>query len=151
MATAFWIAFTLVAIVWTLVLRLTVRFTAKNADNGWDNAIAYGVATLLLSVPIRWLFSQHDWWWWTLAPVVLWIGQTWSLKTIYELRTLHAWLIGVVHGVVTSITVSVLTCFAGVIAAYIMYGRIVADPMILVRLVLRLIGIEWPFELPLNG
>ncbi|MCK6544990.1 hypothetical protein L6R52_03925 [Myxococcota bacterium] len=144
LTTAAWIAFAIVAILSTLLLRLSVRVVAKGADNGWDNALAYGVVTLLLAFPVGWLIGA-GWIGALFAPLVVWIVQTVALRLIYEVPPLRAWALGVVHALLTTITVTSLTITAGLVAAYILYGKIISDPMFLIRLILRLIGIELPF------
>lgn len=147
MTWALWTTAAIVAITWTLCLRLSVRLVAKGADNGWDNAIGYGVASLLLWVPLKWMFDGHHWALMTLFPGLLWLGQTVALRWIYELKTLRAWLLGLVHALIASLVIGTMTMTAGAIAAYLLYGRIVSDPLWLIGIILRLIGIELPFEL----
>lgn len=144
MSWALFAAAALVALIWTLTLRLSVRMVAKTADNGWDNALGYGVVTLLMGIPLRWLFGTHSWLLIALSPLLIWAAQVVALKWIYELRPLHAWLLGVLHGLISTFCIGTVTVAAGAVAAYVLYGRIVADPMILVRLILRLIGVELP-------
>ncbi|MCA9555883.1 MAG: hypothetical protein KC933_37995 [Myxococcales bacterium] len=144
MSWALFAAAAVVALIWTLTLRLSVRVVANKADNGWDNAIGYGVVTLLLGVPLRWFFGTHSVLLIALSPLLIWGAQVLALKWIYELRPLHAWLLGMVHGLISTFFIGTVTVAAGAVAAYVIYGRIVADPMILVRLILRLIGIELP-------
>ena len=137
-----------VAIAWTLCLRLSVRLVAKTADNGWDNALGYGLATVLLWLPLKWMFDGHHWALMTIFPGLLWAGQTVALRWIYEIRLLRAWLLGVVHALIAGVVVGSMAVTAGAIAAYVLYGRIVSDPLWLIGLILRLIGIELPFDLP---
>lgn len=144
MSWALVVAAAVVALVWTLTLRLSVRLLARKADNGWDNAVGYGVVTLLLGLPLRWLFGTHSLVLIALSPLLIWGAQVVALKWIYEVSALHAWLLGLVHGLISTFVIGTLTVAAGAVAAYVLYGRIVADPMILVRLILRLIGIELP-------
>lgn len=147
MTWALWTTAAIVAITWTLCLRLSVRLTAKGADNGWDNAIGYGVATLMLWVPLKWMFDGHHWALMSIFPALLWAGQTFALRWIYELKLLRAWLLGLVHAVIASVVIGTMTMAAGAVAAYLLYGRIVSDPLWLIGIILRLIGIELPFEL----
>lgn len=148
MSWALWTTALVVATLWTLCLRFSVRFVAKGADNGWDNAIGYGVATVLMWVPLKWMFDGHHWALVTLFPGLLWAGQTLALRWIYEVRLLRAWVLGVVHALVAGAVIGTTASIAGAIAAYILYGRIVSDPLWLIQLLLRLIGIELPFTLP---
>jgi hypothetical protein len=145
MSWALWSAAATVAIVYTLTLRLSIRLMAKDADNGWDNALGYGVVTILMWVPLKGIFEGHHWALMSIFPLMLWLGQTFALKWIYELRTMRAWGIGLLHGIVSGTIITGLTITAGAVAAYLLYGRIVSDPMWLISLVLRLIGIELPF------
>jgi hypothetical protein len=142
---AAWIAFALVALISTVLLKLSVRVLAKSADNGWDNAISYGVVTLLLAIPVSWMLRSGSWFLWGLAPMFVWAVQTWALKVIYEIKATRAWLLGMAHTFVVSTTVSILALGVAIVACYILYGKIISDPMFLIRLILRLIGIELPF------
>jgi hypothetical protein len=135
------IALAVVALISTSVLRGTVGFLARGADNGWDNALAYvalsGVAWALVArylVPLG-VFPA------LLSAAVLPLVQLGMLRWIYEIRTGRALAVGIVHTVVASTAITGITLMVGVAAAYVMYGRIVQDPMLLVRLVLRLIGL----------
>lgn len=142
---AAWITFILVTLVWVLMLRGTVRVLGGGRlDNGWDNALAFGLVTALLAIPVRWMFQADSWLLTLLIPPFVWVSQTIALKVIYEVKPLLAVAIGIVHGLVSSFVVGTMTLTAGFIAAYIMYGKIISDPMFLVRLILRLIGIELP-------
>jgi hypothetical protein len=141
---AAWVTFGLAAIISTLLLKLTVRVLAKNADNGWDNALAYGVATLLIAIPVSWMLKSGSWLLYGLAPLFVWAGQTIALRVIYQVRTLRAWAIGVVHATVTGTACTALALGVAFVAAYILYGKIISDPMFLIRLLLRLIGLDVP-------
>ncbi len=141
MLTAAWITAIVTALLWVLLLKGTVRVFGRGADNGWDNALAYAVVTILLFFPAKWMIGSRSLILISLAPAVVWAGQLIGLKVIYEIKALHALLIGATHTVVTSAVVTGLALVAGVVAAYVMYGKIIADPMILIRLILRLIGL----------
>lgn len=147
MTTAFWIAATTVAVLWILLLRVSVRVLGKSLDNGWDNAIGYAIATGLLAIPVHWMVGTRSWLV-LLVPLVVLVGQTLALRVIYEIHTAKAVLLGAFHFAVTSLVVGGLTIIAGAVAAYVLYGKIISDPLWLVMLVLRLIGIELPFEAP---
>lgn len=138
----------LVGLVYASTLRLTVRLVGKGADNGWDNAIGYLVVTALMWVPLQHMLGTRHWLFIASAPLVLWTAQLVSLKWIYEVRALHAGLIGFVHGLISTFAIGTLTFVSGVVAVYILYGKIVSDPMIVIRFVLGLIGIELPFDIP---
>jgi hypothetical protein len=140
---AAWITFAAVALIWVLMLKGTVRVVGGGKlDNGWDNAMAYAMVTALLAIPVSWMFGS--WFLMFLIPPFVWVAQTIAIKVIYEVKPLLAWTIGLVHAVAASFVVGTLTLTAGFVAAYIMYGKIISDPMFLVRLILRLIGIELP-------
>lgn len=145
MVTAAWIAATATALCWVLLLRLTIRVFGRGADNGWDNALAYAVATVVLFFPARWMIGSRSLLLISLAPALVWAGQIVALKVIYEVKALRALMIGATHTVVTSAVVSTLALATGVVVAYVMYGKIISDPMILIRILLRLIGL-WPHE-----
>lgn len=141
MATAAWVSLAIVALLWILLLRVTVRFFGKGADNGWDNALGYAVATVLLVLGAQWAFGTGSWLLIAVLPLLAWAGQTFSLKAIYEVSIARAWILGVIHTVVTSVVVTSLALTAGAVAAYILYGKIIADPKYLLWLILRLIGL----------
>ena len=147
MSDAFWIVAGVVALISLLTLKGSVRLVAKTADNGWDNALSYVVFTALLTIPLRWIAGTGSWILIGLAPVLAFTAQTIALKTIYELPPMRAWLLGMAHTLFTSVIVGSITFAAGAIAAYIWYGRIIADPLIIVRLVLKWLGIELPFPI----
>ena len=147
MGLAFWITLGAVAALHAGLLRLTVPVVAKKADNGWDNAFAYVVVTGLMAYfPMRWMFESDSVLLTFFALPLCWVAQTVTLKTLYETTLVRAWLLGVFHTVVSACVTTALTLIAGVIAAYIMYGKIISDPMRLVRLLLQLIGIELPVD-----
>ena len=143
MVTAAWIAALVTALIWIVGLRLTVRVFGRGADNGWDNALGYLVASVALAFLARWLLLSGSVFVIALIPAVVWVGQTIALKVIYELRPVLAWWIGTVHAFFAGTIITSLAVVAGFVAAYILYGKIISDPMILVRLILRLIGV-WP-------
>src|SRR3990170_9031822 len=126
------------------LLRGTVRLTARKADNGWDNAFAYVLCTGLLTVPAGWLLHTGHLLFVPLAPLLFWIGQTVALVLIYELRIFHAWLVGLAHAVVTAAALGALATIGGAIALYVIYGKIVADPIAVLRWLLSLLGVELP-------
>lgn len=134
----------LIAILTILLLRATVRLLARSADNGWDNAIAYSIVSAALVTLLGWIAGSGGLLFLLVAPLLCWAAQTYALHFIYEVRLLHAWMIGVTHAFLVTVVVSSLTLAAAVVAAYILYGRIISDPMFLIRLILRLIGIELP-------
>lgn len=141
MLTSAVVAVAIIALVSAVVLRGTVGLVARTADNGWDNALAYVAVT-----GMGWFLAGRY-----VAPLGMWptvaaallipLLQLGALRWIYELRTGRALAVGVLHTVVASTVVTSLTLVVGVVAAYVMYGRIVQDPMLLVWIVLRLIGL----------
>ena len=141
LTTAAWIALGYAATVWVLTLRVGVRLAAPKVENAWDNALAYALVCGALLWPARWLLEQGPWGW-IAMPVIIGGAQIWLMRVIYQIRTTHAALMVVVHGVlaVGVYTVSLFT--VGAIIVYLAYGRVVSDPMILIRLLAKLIGIE---------
>jgi hypothetical protein len=144
LTTAAWITLTLVSLVSVLLMRGTVRAFGQGADNGWDNAIGYVVVTGLLYFGIAWL-AQTSFLLAALAPLFAWIGQTLTIRFIYEVRTARAWLLGIFHAFATTVVVGAMGLAVAFVAAYVLYGKIISDPMYLLRLLLRLIGIDLPF------
>jgi hypothetical protein len=142
MVTALGVTLLVVAMVWTLTLRASVRLAGRGADNGWDNALAYLLATAALLYAARWAGGELGRWWWAAAPVVVGLGQLFALRAIYQVRTLRAGLLAVLHGVFAGTLLTALALVAGAIAAYILYGKIISDPWFLIRLLLRLIGLD---------
>ncbi len=139
---AAWITFGVIALTSTILMRAMVRFFAKKADNGWDNAIAYTLVTVLLAIPVRWMFQSDSYILTLLIPGLCWAVQTIALRVIYEVKTLHAWTLGVLHALISTTVIGGMSLAAGLVAAYLLYGKIISDPMFLIRLILRLIGIE---------
>ncbi len=135
------IALALVALVSMLVMRGTVGFLARGADNGWDNAFTYVLvsgaawAALVHFVMPLGLFA------FVAACLFIPVLQVGALRWIYEIRAGRALVVAIVSTTATTTIITGLTLLAGVIAAYIMYGRVIDDPMILVRIILRLIGL----------
>ncbi len=142
---AFWVTFGLIGVIQALLLKAMVPLLARSAENAWDNAAAYAIVSgLLVYFPVRWMVAADGWTLTVLAFAVLWAGQTAALKVLYEVQTLRAWLLGVTHAAVASVVVSAGTMVAGVVAAYVIYGKIISDPMRLVRIIFELIGIPLP-------
>ena len=140
--TIVWIMAAVAALLWLLTLRLSVRLVNKELDNGWDNAVGYGiVSALMLSVALSMLGMG---WLAVFAPLVLWGSQTGALAFIYEVRPLTAFLLGALHTALFSAAAGATTVVGGAIAIYLMYGKIVADPMVIIRIILRWLGWDWP-------
>ena len=147
MTTAFWIAMAIVVAIQVVTLKLSVRFIAKDADNAWDNAFAYLLtAGLLIYFPVRWMVASDSFILTLLAGPFCWIAQTIALKTIYEVKLSRAWILGLVHGLISSVVIAGTAFVSGMVAAYIMWGKIVSDPIRAIKLLLRLIGIELPLD-----
>jgi hypothetical protein len=143
---AFWIALTIVTVLSTLCMRASVRLVARGADNGWDNALGYVVATgLVLFFPVRWMLGSHSWALMLLAPVVCWIVQVIALRAIYQLNALHALILGVTHTLIATFVTTSVAIGTGIVLAYILYGQIISDPVRIIKIILRLIGIDLPF------
>lgn len=144
---AFWLVFTLVAALSALLMRICVRLFARGADNGWDNAFGYVIAlSALFYFPIRWIITGHSLPLLLLIPPLVLAVQFFSLKAIYQVTWKRAAVLGTLHTVVSSLFFGTITFAIAVVAAYIMYGRIISDPMILVRIILKLLDIPFPFE-----
>ena len=131
----------LMAAISTLLLKGTVRLLARKSQNGWDNALAYLVVTVLLAIPVKWIVDTRSLLLIALIPPMCWVVQTVALKVIYEVKLIHAWLIGMVHAMATTFAISVFA----VVVAYIKIGEIISDPLRLLEFLLKLIGIELPF------
>lgn len=145
MTIALWTTLVLAALLHVVLCRVTVRTVGKGADNGLDNAVSYLGATVILWWPIKWVWATHSWLLVALLPVAIGVALVLSLQLIYEVGRKRALIIAGVHTAVTSAVLGALSLVAGAIAAYVMYGRIISDPRILLRIVLRLIGIDPPF------
>ena len=143
MGMMFWLALAFVLLLSAAFLRGSVGVFAKGVENPWDNAIGYGLLTAaLIAFPGRWMW-QADSFLLTLAiGPMCWAVQTVTLGFFYQISYRRAFVIGAVHAAITSFVLTTLTLIAGAIAAFIMYQRIITDPWILIRLILRLIGLE---------
>lgn len=144
---AFWVVFTVVAALSAVLMRICVRLFARGADNGWDNALGYVIAiSALFYFPVRWIIGAHSIPLLLLVPPIVLLVQLFSLKAIYQVTWKRAAALGALHTVVSSLFFGTITFVIAVVAAYIMYGRIIADPMILVRIIMKLLDIPFPFE-----
>ncbi|MEL7368842.1 MAG: hypothetical protein AAFN74_08030 [Myxococcota bacterium] len=138
-----WIATALIALIWLLTLRVSVRLIDRNIDNGWDNAIGYAmVSALTLSAAWSLLGSG---WFIIVAPFLLWAVQTGAVMFIYEVRPLTALGLGLLHTALFGTAAMASTVVAGAIAIYLLYGKIVSDPLVILRIILRWLGFDWPF------
>lgn len=140
-----WLAYLLAGVIHMSATKVSVRALGKGADNAWDNAFGYLVAAYLLTWPARWLWESQSWWLAALILPLFALASVFVLKVIYELSTRRAVAIGALHTALTSMMLSAASLVVGFIAAYIMYGKIVSDPLMLIRLVFKLIGITPPF------
>lgn len=125
--------------------RAAVWLVGKGADNAWDNALGYLAVTTLAFWPARWAWSNGNWVLLAAIPLAAMVVHLVAIELIYEVGRKRAAVIGLVQLAVSSLLVGACALGIGVVAAYIMYGRIVSDPLLLLRIVLRLIGIEPPF------
>lgn len=147
MGMAFWVVFALVSGLSAVLLRICVRLFARGADNGWDNALGYVIAVAaLFYFPVRWLVGAHSLPLLLLVPPLVLLVQLFSLRAIYQITWKRAFALGAIHTTVASLFFGTITFAIAVVAAYIMYGRIISDPMILVRIILKLLDIPFPFE-----
>ena len=143
---ALWLTLGIAALIQVLTMRLTIRLVGRGAENAWDNAIAYVLVTgAALYWPCRWMFESDSFLLTLLAPGLCALVQVAALRTLYQVRTLHAGLIGVLHTTMSSAITAGTAFTAGVVAAYGLYGKIISDPVAALKILLRLIGIELPF------
>lgn len=140
-----WLALATAGLIHVLVTRATVWMIGKGADNAWDNALGYLVVTCALSWPIRWVWETPSWLLIALLPALSAVALVSAVRLIYQVGAGRASAIAAIQLTVTSGALALLTLVVGIVAAYIMYGRIISDPVRLLRIVLRLIGIEPPF------
>lgn len=145
---AAWLTCAAIALIGVLTLRMTVHFLGKGADNAWDNAFAYVLGSSVVFYGAGYLAFKSAFFA-AAAPLLIWIIQTVALRFIYEVRFARAWLIGTSHTLITTCTVGTLSAAAATAYAYYLYGKIVTDPQLLLkmllqaaRVILRLIGIE---------
>ncbi len=145
MTIALWISLATLVLIAAVTLKLTVRLLAPKIDNGWDNAIGYVLASALLFLfPVRWM-SGAGWLFLFVAPLFCWTVQTLTLRWIYQVDLGRAWLIGVVHALFHSTLSLLVTFLVGMVVAYFVYGQIIADPVRVILVILKLLGIKLPF------
>jgi hypothetical protein len=130
------------ALVWMLVLRFTVRVLQPTGENGGDDALAHTLFMGAMYWPVRWLLQQDPWLATLGIPVLIALAHTNSVRVIYRTDWRRSLAISSLHAALTTLMVGGLAVTTAIVAAYIMYGRIVRDPMLLIRALLRLIGIE---------
>lgn len=140
-----WLAYLVAGVIHMSATKLSVRALGRGADNAWDNAFGYLTVAYLLSWPARWMWATQSWVLIALIPPLVAFASLFTLKVIYEVSAKRAVAIGALHATLTSVMLGATSLVVGFIAAYVMYGRIVADPVMLIRLVLKLIGITPPF------
>ncbi len=144
---AVWFILPLVLGLSAILMRICVRLFARGADNGWDNALGYVIAlSVLFYFPVRWILGAHSLPLLLLIPPIVLSVQFFSLKTIYQVTWKRAAVLGTLHTFVSSLFFGTITFAIAIVAAYIMYGRIISDPMILVRIIMKLLDIPFPFE-----
>jgi hypothetical protein len=81
LTTAAWITLALITIVAILMMKVTIPLVAKQADNGWDNAVAYVIASGLITAALGW-FAAQSWWFAAAAPMLAWSAQTLVLRPL---------------------------------------------------------------------
>ena len=141
--TPIWIVAAAAALIWLMTLRVSVRLVSRELDNGWDNAIGYGFVTMLaLSVALSMLGMG---WLALLAPLLLWITQLAALAFIYEVKPIKAFLLSLLHTVLFTAAAGTTAVVAGAIAIYLLYGKVISDPLVILRFILRWLGVELPF------
>ncbi len=140
---AVWIIAIVAAGIWLLTLRASVRLVSRELDNGWDNALGYGVVSaLVVSMALSLLGAG---WLAIFIPVVVAIAQTVALGLIYEVRPFRAVLLGLVHTALFTTASLVTAMISTVVAIYLLYGKIITDPWVILRIILRWLGYDWPF------
>ena len=144
-STLVWITLSALALIHVISLRISVRLVGRGAENAWDNALGHLVVTGLLAVPVRWLWQAELWPAFVLVPPALAFILVVTVRFIYQVSTRRAVALSAVHFALSSFLITSTALITGAIAAYVMYGRIISDPLLLVRIVFRLIGIEPPF------
>ena len=145
MSPALWLTLFILGAIEVLTLKVCVRFLAREAENHWDNAFAYALVTgAAVYWPVRWMVEADAWYLTLLVPVVLFSIQVVALKTLYQVNTARAWSLGAAQTVMSGLVGGTIAFVSGVIAIYVLYGKIVADPVQALRALLRLIGIELP-------
>ena len=147
MTIALWISLATLVLIAAVTLKLTVRLLAPKIDNGWDNALGYVLLTTLLTVALRFVAGTGSWLLIGLSPLLAFVDQTVALKVIYEITALRALVLGMVHLAFTTFVVGGITMAVGAIVAYVWYGRIIADPLLIIRALLKWLGIELPFPI----
>ena len=145
MSPALWLTLFILTAIEVLTLKVCVRFLARDAENHWDNAFAYALLTgVTIYWPVRWMVAADAWLLTLLVPVLLFTVQVVGLKTLYQINAARAWLLGAAQTALAGFVTGSIAFVSGVIAIYVLYGKIVADPLQALRTLLRLIGIEWP-------
>ena len=145
MSPALWLTLFILGAIEVLTLKVCVRFLARDAENHWDNAFAYALLTgVTIYWPIRWMIEADAWFLTLLVPLFLLVVQVIALKALYQVTAARAWVLGAAQTVMAGVVGGTIAFAAGVIAIYILYGKIVADPVQALRTLLRLIGIELP-------
>jgi hypothetical protein len=141
LSTALWVALAFAVTVWVLTLRASVRLFAPKVENAWDNAVAYALVCGALLWPAQWLLGQGVLGW-VVLPFLIGGTQVWLMRVIYQVTSAQAALLVVLHGAFAAAVYAASLFTVGAIIVYLAYGRVVSDPMLLIRLLAKLIGIE---------
>lgn len=132
-----WSILLLLTLSWVTSLRLTVRWF-RPADNGWDNTVAQTMVMGALVYPVGYLVDQGAYGL-AAAPFLVALTHWASLRVIYELRGRTALGLGLVQASLFAVMASLSAGSVATMAAYIWYGRLVTDPALILRMVVRLV------------
>lgn len=141
----YWLFLGLAAAAHLVATRVSVSVLARKSDNAWDNAFGYLLVAIGLTWPVRWLWSSQSLLLIALIPPLVGAVSVGALRVIYEVKMGRAAALAACQLALATVAVLVVALCVGIVAAYIIYGRIISDPLFLIRVVLRLIGIEPPF------
>lgn len=133
------------ASIWASLLTFSAAVLKPHGDHGWDDALAQTLCMGALYWPLSWLFREDPWLLLTAGPLLIAAAHAVSIKIIYQTTAARAAMLALFHGALSGLVLGGLAVLVAGITAYVWYGRIISDPMILVRVLLRLIGIEPPF------
>lgn len=137
-----WIVTTAACALHLMCTRSAVRLACPKADNAFDNALGYLAVSTFVYWPIKWVWSAQLWWLLIIGgpPLVISVHLL-ALETIYQVSRKRAALLGLVQSVLLAISLVVVGVVLAAVVAYILYGKIISDPIWLLKLLLRLIGI----------
>lgn len=142
LTTLAWILAVVASLIHLGSTRVAVRLLGRGADNAWDNALGYLAVSVLSFWPTKWAIGSRSLLLVAALPLVLSLLHLFALQVIYEVKKGRALAIGCAQAALSGALTTLAAFGIGVAAAYIVYGRIVSDPLVLLRLVLRLIGID---------